>query len=255
MRFARALLVAVLFTFVLVIAGSLAVTAVATSRNGATDEALAALESDETVTVTYSKDSDWYLFSPTGPAPEIGYVLYPGGWVDPRAYAPLARDIAAEGFTVVLDPAPFNLAVTDFNSANRVIAAFPEIATWAIGGHSLGGAMAAQYIAANPGKMEGLALYAAYPPEGVDLSQVPLAATSVYGDRDGVASVDEVLGGADRLPPDTVFVLVPGGNHTQFGSYGEGLQSGDNPATISAEEQRRITGQATVDMLLRLRGD
>ncbi len=83
----------------------------------------------------------------------------------------------------------------------------------------------------------------------------PIAATSIYGDNDGVASAEEVLAGAERLPPDTVFVLVPGGNHTQFGSYGEGLQRGDNPAGISAEEQRRITAMATVDMLLKLSGN
>lgn len=253
MRFLRGLLITFGVLAIVSISATLIATTVATSRNMAQDLALAALESDEAVDVIQSNDSDWIIFLPTGPQPEVGYIIYPGGWVDPRAYAPLARDIAEEGFLVVLDPAPFNLAVADFNSANRIIDAFPEIAAWGIGGHSLGGAMAAQYIAANPGRAGGLALYAAYPAGGTDLSAAPIVATSIYGDNDGVAVPSEVLAGAERLPPDTIFVLIPGGNHTQFGSYGEGLQAGDNPAGISAEEQRRLTAQATVDMLLQLR--
>jgi pimeloyl-ACP methyl ester carboxylesterase len=252
MRILRGLIVALLVLVLVGIAGSLIASTVLSNRNSAQDIALAAMTSDEAVDVIQVPDQDWIIFNPTGPAPTTGYIIYPGGLVDPRAYAPLARDIAEEGFLVVIDPAPFNLSVTDPNSANRIIDAFPEIAVWAIGGHSLGGAMAAQFIATNPGRVAGLALYAAYPPAGSDLSSAPIAATSIYGDKDGVATVEEVLEGANRLPPDTVFVLIPGGNHTQFGSYGEGLQSGDNPAGISAEEQRRLTAEATVDMLLRL---
>jgi pimeloyl-ACP methyl ester carboxylesterase len=252
MRILRGLIVALLVLVLVGIAGSLIASTVLSNRNSAQDIALAALSSDEAVDVIQVPDQDWIIFNPTGPAPTTGYIIYPGGLVDPRAYAPLARDIAEEGFLVVIDPAPFNLAVADPNSANRIIDAFPEIAVWGIGGHSLGGAMAAQFIAGNPGRVAGLALYAAYPPADSDLSAAPIAATSIYGDNDGVATVEEVLEGANRLPADTVFVLIPGGNHTQFGSYGEGLQSGDNPAGISAEEQRRLTAEATVDMLLRL---
>ncbi|MEZ4516798.1 MAG: alpha/beta hydrolase [Chloroflexota bacterium] len=182
------------------IAAGLISTAAATSRNAATDEALAALNSDETVTVTQVGDHDWYVFTPTGPPPTTGYILYPGGWVDPRAYASLARTIAADGFLVVLDPAPFNLAVADINSASQIIEAFPDIESWAIGGHSLGGAMAAQFVAANPNMVDGLVLYAAYPAQRTDLSDFPIRVTSIYGNEDGVADMGEVLASADRLP-------------------------------------------------------
>ena len=252
MRFLRGLIVAIGVLLLVIIAGSLIATTVATSSHMAQGQALAALESDSIVTVTDDANTGWITFMPTATTPTTGYILYPGGWVDPRAYALLARDIAAKGYQVTLVPMPLNLAVTNFNVANQVINAFPDITSWAIGGHSLGGAMAAQFIASNPGAVEGLALYAAYPAESTDLSNAPIAATSVYGDNDGVADINDVLGAATRLPPDTVFVLVPGGNHTQFGSYGEGLQSGDNPAGISADEQRQITVQATTDMLERI---
>jgi len=44
------------------------------------------------------------------------------------------------------------------------------------------------------------------------------------------------------LPADTVFVPIQGGNHTQFGYYGNGteLQKGDNPADISRDAQQQI---------------
>ena len=72
-------------------------------------------------------------------------IFYPGGRVDPRSYAPAARAIAAQGYLAVITPMPLNLAVFTPGRAAQVIAAYPEIHTWAIGGHSLGGAMAANF--------------------------------------------------------------------------------------------------------------
>lgn len=220
--------------------------------NLARPEALAALESDANVTVTQPPNTDWFVFEPTGITPKTGLIIYPGGFVDPRAYALLARDIAAQGYLVVIDAMPLNLAVTDFDSANAIIAAYPTIDNWAVGGHSLGGAMAAEYAAGNSDEVEGLALWAAYPAASTDLSSLPLQVVSLYGDRDGLASVEEVLDGGNRLPDSTVFVLIEGANHTQFGAYGDGLQRGDNPAGISAEDQRAEVARRTVDMLRRL---
>lgn len=233
---------------ILVVAGSL-VFFYLNNRNAARPEALAALESDEAVTVTTPEGEDWYVFMPNDVPTDGGFIIYPGGFVDPRAYAPLARGIAEAGFPVVIVPMPLNLAVLDYGAADGVIAAFPEIGSWAIGGHSLGGAMAAEYIAGNPTSMEGLSLWAGYPAENTNLSALPLAAVSLYGDADGVASMDTILASADRLPPDAEFVLIPGGNHTQFGSYGEGLQRGDNPAGISREDQQAIVIDETIRVL------
>lgn len=42
---------------------------------------------------------------------------------------------------------PFNLAVLDSSAADGVINEFTNIQNWYIGGHSLGGAMAASYTA------------------------------------------------------------------------------------------------------------
>jgi hypothetical protein len=44
-----------------------------------------------------------------------------------------------------------------------------------------------------------------------------------------------------------MWVEIVGGNHAQFGWYGD--QQGDNPATISREEQQAQTVAATVALL------
>ena len=170
--------------------------------------------------------------------------------MEAEAYAPAARAIAEAGFLVVITPMPLNLAVLDSGAASDVIAAYPEIENWAIGGHSLGGSMAASFADQNPDKISGLALWASYPADSNDLSAQPIAATSIYGTQDGVATPDKVLGAKPLLPRDTVWVPIEGGNHAQFGWYGS--QEGDNPATISREEQQAQTITATVTLLINL---
>ncbi len=221
----------------------------ANNRNAARPEAVAAMQSDEFVAVTEPAGEDWIVFSPAGQNPTTGFIIYPGGFVDPVAYAPVARDIAAAGYLTVIDPMPLNLAVLGLQGAGDIVDAFPDITSWGIGGHSLGGAMAAEYTYRHPGAVDGLALWAAYPAANSDLSTFDIQAVSIYGDADGVAAPQDVLDGANRLPAGAVFVLIPGGNHTQFGHYGEGLQQGDNPATIDRAGQQQIVVDATTDML------
>lgn len=215
---------------------------------GPMPEALAALESDAAVQVT---TEPWYTFQPTQAATTTGLIIYPGGRVDPRSYAPTARAIAEQGYPVVIVPMPLNLAVFGAGKAADVIAAMPEVERWAIAGHSLGGAMAANFIASNPEAADGLVLWAAYPAGSDDLSGLAgLTATSIYGTADGVASMEDVLAGAALLPPDTVWVPIEGGNHAQFGWYGP--QSDQDIATISREEQQAQIVAATVATLERV---
>ena len=190
----------------------------------------------------------WLVFSPTVTEPQLGLILYPGGRVDYRAYAPHARAIAAEGFTVVIVPMPLNLAFLGINRAGAVITAFPEIQSWAIGGHSLGGAMAAEFVQSNPDQVQALVLWASYPGENTDLSGSDLPVLSVFADNDGLATLADIAESKDRLPPDTVFVEITGGNHAGFGWYGP--QNGDGEASLSQTEQQDLIVQATVDFLL-----
>ncbi len=200
-------------------------------------EALAALTSTADVTVDYTA---WLTFTPTDQNPVGGLIFYPGGRVDPRAYAPAAQAIAAAGYLVVITPMPLNLAVLAPNRAEEVIAAYPNIEHWALGGHSLGGAMAATFVANHPGQIDPLVLWAAYPAAGNSLAgQTDLTVLSISGTLDGLATPADIDASRALLPPSTTFVPIEGGNHAQFGWYGP--QPGDNEATISrAAEQEQV---------------
>jgi len=206
-------------------------------------QAIDALQSNGNVTVTQGQ---WIVFQPTGNY-TTGFIFYPGGRINPDSYAPYMQAIASEGYLAVIVPMTLNLAVFGVNSANDVIAAYPNVTSWAVGGHSLGGSMAAQYISDNPGKAQGLALWAAYPPSGVNLSTVDITAVTIIGTNDGLVSSEQFNNSLSQLPPDTQIVEISGGNHAQFGWYGE--QSGDNPATISRMQQQQTTVNATTGML------
>jgi hypothetical protein len=210
-------------------------------------EALSALQSDAQVEV---ETEPWLVFRPVGGNPTVGLILYPGGRVDARAYAPTARALAQEGFLVVIVPMPLNLAIFGPDRAAEVMVAFPDIGRWAVGGHSLGGAMSARFAYQNSEAVEGLVLWAAYPASTDDLSGYSLRVTSIYGTRDGLATEDKIAVSRPLLPLDTSWVAIEGGNHAQFGWYGP--QSGDQAATISREEQQKQIVAATLALLSRL---
>jgi hypothetical protein len=207
-------------------------------------EALQALESGSDVLV---HEEPWLIFQPQADPSSTGLILYPGGRVDPRAYAPLARSIASQGYLTIIVPMPLNLAVFAPERASEIVEFFPEIETWAIGGHSLGGAMAANFASKQPGDIAGLLLLASYPASSDDLSSSPLKVISIYATLDGFASLEEINASQSNLPEDTIWVEIDGGNHSQFGWYG--FQSGDNPATISREVQQEQVLSSTLDLL------
>jgi hypothetical protein len=196
-------------------------------------EALGAMQSDEKVTIT---TDPWIVFQPPDQDPTVGLILYPGGRVDPRAYAPLAHAIASQGYLVVIVPMPLNLAVFGSGRAAAVIQEYPEIEHWVIGGHSLGGSMAASYADKHRDQIDGLLLLASYPASSNNLSDSIQKVTSIYGTLDGLATKDKIDASRELLPADTTWIPIEGGNHAQFGWYGD--QSGDNPATMSRLEQQ-----------------
>jgi len=112
--------------------------------------ALSALESDQSVSVVQT-DYGW-LFD--GPSESDALILYPGGKVEETAYAPLLRRIAARDMDACLVKMPFHLAVFGVNKADSVMA-IQDYSHWYIGGHSLGGAMAASYAAEHGSQLTG----------------------------------------------------------------------------------------------------
>ena len=210
-------------------------------------EALESLESDSQVQVETDR---WITFVPLEAEPSTGFIFYPGGLVEPEAYAPTARAIAEAGYLVAITPMPLNLAVLNSDAAADVITAYPEIKDWVIGGHSLGGSMAATFSDQNPDQIAGLALWASYPAESNDLSDQLIEVSSIYGTLDGLATTEKVLAAKSLLPQNTVWVPIEGGNHAQFGWYGP--QEGDYPATISREAQEAQILSATLALLSKI---
>jgi pimeloyl-ACP methyl ester carboxylesterase len=213
---------------------------------GPEPSALAALATDSTVRVTEAPDG--WEFAPASGEPSAAFVFYPGGHVDARSYAPYARAVAAQGYLVVIPVMPLSLAVLAPDAADKVVAAHPGISSWVIGGHSLGGAMAASYAAKHPGSMRGIVLLAAYAPSGADLGSSGITALTQVGTLDTVINRASLDAGLKLLPASAVYEQLQGGNHAQFGDYGP--QPGDNPnPTMPAAEQRRKAVDGTVSVL------
>lgn len=192
----------------------------------------------QTDSVQVALDGSVTWFVPENPV--AGLIFYPGGKVEYTAYAPLLRACAENGILCALVRMPGNLAVLDANAADGLQQEYPEVTTWCIAGHSLGGAMAAGYAAAHYEDYEGLILLAAYSTK--DISQTSLRVLSVYGSEDGVMNRESYEKNRANLPADTTEVVLDGGCHAQFGSYGP--QDGDGIPTISGEEQVRQTVEA-----------
>jgi hypothetical protein len=207
-------------------------------------EAIEALQSDSEVNVS---TKDWIIFEPVISNKNVGLIIYPGGRVDFRSYSPVAHKIAAHGYFVVIVRMPLNLAVFGVNIASDVIKSYSQISSWVIGGHSLGGTMAAQFAHENPSEVKGLVLWAAYPASGTDLSQNNLIVTTIYGTKDGLVSPSQIEESLELLPISTSRIEITGGNHAQFGWYGD--QGGDSAATISREEQQSQIFNSTLQLL------
>jgi pimeloyl-ACP methyl ester carboxylesterase len=210
-----------------------------------TPEALAALESDAAVTVT---QNDWIVFKPSGTSPTKGLIFYPGGECDERGYAEPLRAIAAGGFLVVLVPMPWQLAVFAPNRAKDVIAAFPEIKEWAIGGHSLGGSMAASFAAKHQDLIKGLLLWDAYSPN--DLTESQMKVRMVHRadvSRKPPEDYDKKL---PLLPEQTEYVPLVGGQHLNFGRFVPGrLYRDAGPAELDPNEQRAQAAAASIEFM------
>lgn len=194
-----------------------------------------ALISDSQVTVEQS--GNLTVFTPAQSKKDVGFIFYPGGKVEAIAYAPLMRTLSENGFTTVLVKMPFNLAVFSPDRADDVIEALPEVKSWLIGGHSLGGSMASDYAAKNEDKVSGLVLLGAYPNK--DLAQSDIPVLSVYGSEDQVLNRTAFEAAKAKMPSNTVFYEIVGGNHGHFGNYGE--QKGDGTAAIPAAKQQAMT--------------
>jgi predicted esterase len=206
--------------------------------------AVEALESDGLVNVT---QDPWLTFAPTEDSPDTGFIFYPGGRIDPRGYAPLMKAIASEGYLVVVPEMPLNIAAFRPSIADKIIATHPEIDRWVISGHSVGGAMAAQYTHTHSQSIAGLVIWASYPPDKADLSGLEIPVTLIYGSRETRVTDSSVAERRHLLPSNTDYVRIEGGDHHQFGSYE--IDPEDHHATVDRGSQQQQIIQATLSLL------
>ncbi len=170
---------------------------------------------------------------------ETGLIFYPGGKVEYTSYEPLMMACAEKGIMCVLLEMPFNLAVFDVNAAEGIQKKFPEIENWYVGGHSLGGSMAASFLEGNAEEFQGLVLLASY--STVDFSETDLKVISVYGSEDKVLNMEKYEESKTNLPENFTEYVIDGGCHAYFGMYGS--QDGDGTPTVSNAEQIKITAE------------
>ncbi len=201
--------------------------------NHATDEAVTFMNDSDLSKV---KDEDKYVaFEPKENASKSGFIFYPGGKVDYRAYAPFLRNLSDKGITSILVKMPFNLAVFNIKGANDKQALYPSISSWYIGGHSLGGAMACSYLKDHQSEYDGVILLAAY--STVDLTkQDGFKSLSLLAENDKVLKKSTYNSNKTYLP-NLLEVTIKGGIHSYFGDYG--IQNGDGTPTITVAEQRK----------------
>lgn len=209
----------------------------------ADDRATNALQSTANVKV-HTLDNGDITFEPADP--QAGIVFYPGGKVQAEAYAPLMQDLAERGFLSVIVPMPFNLAVFNTNGASGIQEQFPTVHKWILMGHSLGGSMAASYVDGHSDSWDGLILLASY--STADLTDNNINVLCIRGSNDNVLNMQAYTDNRLNLTDDTQEFIIPGGNHAQFGDYGN--QSGDGEPEISAQEQQALTADVITQAFL-----
>lgn len=218
-------------------------------------EALQAMQSDTAVQVEPScqdtdcleqviEGGDWFEFRPLGAVQDQAVIFFPGGAVDPRAYAPAARAFAEAGHFSVISPHYGSTAqkVADILSAHK------DKKTWYLGGHSYGGITAVRYVfSQGTDHVAGLYLWGAHGVSVYDISAAPLDILVVSAENDGLTTSGKVDAGKKYLPSGAVYDLIEGGNHAYFGYYGD--QEGDGKATITRQAQQQAAQEATLDLL------
>ncbi|TKB46050.1 alpha/beta hydrolase [Thalassotalea mangrovi] len=192
----------------------------------------------------------WLQFQPSEGNPTTGLIFYPGGKTPASVFAPLMREIAANGYLTVSVPMPLNTAFLGIDKAQEVINANPEVQRWVIAGHSLGGVGASEYVKQADEKVKGLLLYASYPAS--DISGLTIEVLSIYGSADQQSTPEKIKSYQDLLPSTAQYREIQGADHWQFGAYQPSLSAG--VATISHQAQQSAIMRATLEFLASIEG-
>ncbi|WP_099221106.1 alpha/beta hydrolase [Listeria costaricensis] len=202
---------------------------------------------DSTSKVDVFEADNALIFEPKESAESESIILYPGAFIDALSYAPLAKELANAGYKTYVVEMPFNLAVFGKDRAEPIIKENSD-EHFVIGGHSLGGVMAARFANEHQNEIDGVFFLASYPDKKGDLKSAGMPVLSITATNDQVLNQDKYQESKKYLPAnDTTYVSIKGGNHAGFGSYGK--QNGDGERTISASSQTDQTANSMISWL------
>ena len=159
---------------------------------------------------------------------DTALIFYPGAKVEYTSYLPMFTQLASKGVDCYLLEMPLNFAFFGADEADSIIDT-TNYSHYVLSGHSLGAVTASSYLNST-GKGDAIVLLSGYSTEKIDKPVL-----SVYGSLDGVLNMEKYNESKALMDNLTEFV-IEGGNHAQFGNYGE--QSGDMKAEISSEDQQ-----------------
>ena len=189
-----------------------------------------ALTSDDSVQVATAR---WLSFTPAHKVVTQGVILYPGGKTASETFAPVMRQLAAEGVLTVIVPMPLNTAFLGIDKAQAVMDAYPEISQWYLIGHSLGGVAAAEFAKKQPARLSGLIFWASYPAS--DLSTLPLPTLSIAAALDSQSTPEKIASNRPKFPANTRFIEMAAANHWQYGHFADSRNT--EPALRSRQSQ------------------
>ena len=219
--------------------GMYAYLSITTVRNNAAPaaEALAAMENDAQVTIAYD---DYLTLTPAATAPRTGIVFYPGAYCDIRGYTAVWKEIAAQGYLVVIPKMPFDFAIFAPNAADDVRAAHPEIEQWIIAGHSMGGAMAGVYADNNRANLAGVIVFDSYPPGSNSLADADLPILLFERARLDGSRSQKFIDNAKLYPESAELNLIPGAQHMYYGSFDGGAYQEEWEPGIERDAMQKI---------------
>lgn len=238
-RLLRWILWSIVVIVLVAVIGTLAWTQIGVMQ--AEPEPLSEAKANPAITITDAPEG--IVLAPSDGGSDTGLVFIPGAKVDPWAYVAILQDVAADGTTVVITRPWLNLAFFDLRGLDSFTSAAPEITSWSVGGHSLGGVRACQLAS----DADALVLFASYC--ATDLADEPLAVLSLSGSEDKLSTPEKIADARDLLPQDAEFIEIEGASHASFGDYGP--QAGDGTPTISDAEMRAQVTEALVPVLQR----
>ncbi len=168
------------------------------------------------------------------PNKNIGFVIYPGGKVDEIAYTPLAKQLNNAGYKVEIAKFPMKLGILKPNYVEKIIENNPDVESWVVIGHSLGGTSISHYLYNNNNeKISGLVYLASYSDKNIE--HIPIKTISITGTNDFIINPENFKNSKTNYSNTHKFYNLENGNHSYFAYYP--LQKGDSETTITREEQ------------------